>query len=78
MLSYVCNRYRMEKIGLIDQFIISYGGLRGAICYGLAMTLDKDSVPAKDMFVSTTVVVICFTVFFQVPTCSTDKNELRI
>jgi NhaP-type Na+/H+ or K+/H+ antiporter len=30
------------------------------------MTLDKDSVPAKDMFVSTTVVVICFTVFVQV------------
>lgn len=66
MLSYWCNKYRNEKIGLVDQFIMAYGGLRGAICYGLAMTLDKDSVPAKDMFVSTTVVVICVTVFIQV------------
>ncbi|VDP23418.1 unnamed protein product [Heligmosomoides polygyrus] len=49
----------------MDQVIMGYGGLRGAICYGLVMTLDKDAVPAKDMLVSTTVVVIVVTVFFQ-------------
>jgi len=62
MLSYACNKYRMEKIHLVDQFIMAYGGLRGAICYGLAMTLDREAVPAKDMFVSTTVVV-CFLIY---------------
>lgn len=62
MLGFLCNRKRIEKIGLLDQFIIAYGGknfkmlvfvdfvgLRGAICYGLAMTLDSDTVPAKDV-----------------------------
>ena len=65
LLSYICNRKRLEKIGLVDQFIMAYGGLRGAICYGLAMTLDADVIPAKDMFTTTTVVVIVFTVFLQ-------------
>ncbi|VDK43946.1 unnamed protein product [Anisakis simplex] len=65
VLTYIANRHRVEKIRLVDQFIMSYGGLRGAICYGLAMTLDKDVVLAKDMFVSTTVIVIAFTVFIQ-------------
>ncbi|KHN86901.1 putative Na(+)/H(+) antiporter nhx-3 [Toxocara canis] len=65
VLTYLANRKRVEKIRLVDQFIMAYGGLRGAICYGLAMTLDKDAVLAKEMFVSTTVVVIVFTVFIQ-------------
>uniref|UniRef100_A0A915AT39 Cation/H+ exchanger domain-containing protein n=1 Tax=Parascaris univalens TaxID=6257 RepID=A0A915AT39_PARUN len=64
-LTYLANRKRVEKIGMVDQFIMAYGGLRGAICYGLVMTLDKSAVLAKDMFVSTTVVVIIFTVFVQ-------------
>jgi sodium/hydrogen exchanger 5 len=78
MLTYVCNKYRMERIGLLDQFIMAYGGLRGAICYGLVMTLDKNSVPAKDMFVSTTVVVICFTVFIQGTTIKPLVKFLRV
>uniref|UniRef100_A0A915CS91 Sodium/hydrogen exchanger n=1 Tax=Ditylenchus dipsaci TaxID=166011 RepID=A0A915CS91_9BILA len=78
VLSYLCNKHRMEKIGLVDQFIMAYGGLRGAICYGLAMTLDKDRVPAKDMFVSTTVVVICVTVFIQGTTIKPLVKFLRV
>uniref|UniRef100_A0A914Z5V6 Sodium/hydrogen exchanger n=1 Tax=Panagrolaimus superbus TaxID=310955 RepID=A0A914Z5V6_9BILA len=65
LFSAICNKFRVEKIGLVEQFIMAYGGLRGAICYGLVMTLDKDSIPAKDMFVSTTVVMIVVTVFAQ-------------
>lgn len=65
ILTWIANGKRVQKIGLMDQVIMGYGGLRGAICYGLVMTLDKDAVPAKDMLVSTTVVVIVVTVFFQ-------------
>ncbi|VDM62908.1 unnamed protein product [Angiostrongylus costaricensis] len=65
ILTWIANEKRVQKIGLMDQVIMGYGGLRGAICYGLVMTLDKDAIPAKDMLVSTTVVVIVITVFFQ-------------
>ncbi|KIH62583.1 sodium/hydrogen exchanger 3 [Ancylostoma duodenale] len=65
ILTWLANRKRVQKIDLMDQVIMGYGGLRGAICYGLVMTLDKDAIPAKDMLVSTTVVVIVVTVFFQ-------------
>ncbi|VDM99922.1 unnamed protein product, partial [Onchocerca ochengi] len=44
---------------------MAYGGLRGAICYGLVMTLDEESVSAKEMFTSTTIIVILTTVFLQ-------------
>ncbi|KJH40890.1 sodium/hydrogen exchanger 3 domain protein [Dictyocaulus viviparus] len=64
-LTWIANKKRVQKIGLMDQVIMGYGGLRGAICYGLVMTLDKDAIPAKDMLVSTTVVVIVVTVFLQ-------------
>ncbi|XGW32561.1 hypothetical protein V3C99_017259 [Haemonchus contortus] len=65
ILTWIANGKRVQKIGLMDQVIMGYGGLRGAICYGLVMTLDRDAIPAKDMLVSTTVVVIVVTVFFQ-------------
>ncbi|KAK6766774.1 hypothetical protein RB195_026195 [Necator americanus] len=65
LLTWMANRKRVQKIGLMDQVIMGYGGLRGAICYGLVMTLDKDAIPAKNMLVTTTIVVIVVTVFFQ-------------
>ncbi|KAL3991018.1 sodium/hydrogen exchanger 3 [Acanthocheilonema viteae] len=64
-LTCLANRGRYQKINLVDQFIMAYGGLRGAICYGLVMTLDKDAVVAKEMFASTTIIVILTTVFLQ-------------
>jgi NhaP-type Na+/H+ or K+/H+ antiporter len=47
--------------------VLSYGGLRGAIAFGLVVSLDDD-LPAKQMFVSTCIAVIFFTVFVQVGT----------
>ncbi|KAL3981896.1 sodium/hydrogen exchanger 3 [Acanthocheilonema viteae] len=64
-LTYVLNIHRVQKIDLVDQFIMSYGGIRGAVCYGLVMSLDPSAVKAKNMFASCTVVVILFTVFVQ-------------
>lgn len=47
-----------------DQFIIAYGGLRGAICFSLVFLIDD--FPKKRLFITTTIVVILFTVFVQV------------
>jgi len=35
---------------------MAYGGLRGAVCYGLAMSLNSTIVGAKDMFATTTII----------------------
>ena len=44
----------------------SYGGLRGAVCFSLVALLKEDEFPMKNMFVTTTIFVILFTVFIQV------------
>lgn len=43
----------------------AYGGLRGAVAFSLAALLDT-SLPMKQMFVTTTLSTIIFTVFVQV------------
>ena len=49
----------------IEQLIMSYGGLRGAVAFCLAILLD-DSSPLKNTLVTTTISVVIFTVFVQV------------
>ena len=44
----------------------SYGGLRGAVCFSLVALLDEKEFHMKNMFVTTTLFVILFTVFIQV------------
>nr|CAD2144094.1 unnamed protein product [Meloidogyne enterolobii] len=58
------NKCRNRKFSFSDQFVLSYGGLRGAIAFGLVVSLD-DKIPAKQMFVTTCIAVIFFTVFVQ-------------
>lgn len=60
-----CDRYRVRKIGLDEQFIMGYGGLRGAVCFSLVMMLDELAIPDKRMFVTTTLSVIIFTIIVQ-------------
>jgi NhaP-type Na+/H+ or K+/H+ antiporter len=45
---------------------MSYGGLRGAVAFALVLLIDKERINLQPMFVSTTIAVIYFTVFFQV------------
>lgn len=60
----VANHFRFNKLSPCDQFVMSYGGLRGAVAFALAMLIN-DCVPFKQMFITSTICVIYFTVFLQ-------------
>lgn len=60
------NRFRLIPLDRIDQVVMSYGGLRGAVAFALVILLDREKVKAKDYFVATTIVVVFFTVIVQV------------
>lgn len=64
--TYVLNRFRLIPLDRIDQVVMSYGGLRGAVAFALVILLDREKVKAKDYFVATTIVVVFFTVIVQV------------
>jgi NhaP-type Na+/H+ or K+/H+ antiporter len=72
------NSYRRDpwRFSSGDKFILFYGGLRGAIAFALASVLLEDKalcvdeaafVPFRhrDLFVSTTIVLIVFTILVQ-------------
>ncbi|XP_072288472.1 sodium/hydrogen exchanger 2-like [Eucyclogobius newberryi] len=63
LLTAVVNKVRRNKVTFRDQFIIAYGGLRGAICFSLVFLIVD--FPKKRLFITTTIVVILFTVFVQ-------------
>ncbi|KAI8118670.1 Sodium/hydrogen exchanger 1 [Lucilia cuprina] len=65
VLSAIANRFRLHKLSRVDQFVMSYGGLRGAVAFALVLLIDERVVPTKNMFVTTTIAVIYFTVFVQ-------------
>ena len=66
LLTAGANKLRVRKINLQEQFIMAYGGSRGAIAFSMVEMLEEDTVPFRNMFVTTTLVVIFFTVFIQV------------
>ncbi|XP_061878806.1 sodium/hydrogen exchanger 5 [Entelurus aequoreus] len=63
--TWILNRFRLVPLEKIDQVVMSYGGLRGAVAFALVVLLDGERVKAKDYFVATTIVVVFFTVMFQ-------------
>ncbi|XP_062265685.1 sodium/hydrogen exchanger 3-like isoform X2 [Platichthys flesus] len=65
LLTWILNKYRLVPIGWIDQVIMSYGGLRGAVAYGLAVMLDESKIKEKNLMISTTLIVVYFTVILQ-------------
>ena len=62
----IANCWRLVELTRIDMLIMSYGGLRGAIAFALALVLDETKIPRKKEFVTATIAVVFFTVFIQV------------
>nr|UAT87908.1 Slc9a5 [Atractoscion nobilis] len=76
--TWVLNRFRLVPLDKIDQVVMSYGGLRGAVAFALVVLLDGKQVKAKDYFVATTIVVVFFTVMFQGLTIKPLVNWLKV
>ncbi|XP_041454531.1 probable Na(+)/H(+) antiporter nhx-9 isoform X2 [Lytechinus variegatus] len=74
----VLNRFRLFKINRRSQFIMMYGGIRGAIAFSLVALLCSKVIGAKPIFFTTTVVIIMFTVFIQGITIKPLVNFLHI
>ncbi|CAI5691310.1 unnamed protein product [Oreochromis niloticus] len=64
-LTWILNRFRLVPLEFVDQVIMSYGGLRGAVAYGLAVMLDENKIKEKNLMVCTTLIVVYFTVILQ-------------
>ncbi|KAK2830705.1 hypothetical protein Q5P01_018636 [Channa striata] len=62
-LTYIINKFRIVKLTKKDQFIVAYGGLRGAIAFSLGFLLTNNKM--KTMFLTAIITVIFFTVFVQ-------------
>jgi solute carrier family 9 (sodium/hydrogen exchanger), member 3 len=61
----IANRWRLLELKLTDMLIMSYGGIRGAVAFALALILDESRIPRKKEFVTATIAVVFFTVFVQ-------------
>ncbi|XP_074509143.1 sodium/hydrogen exchanger 1 isoform X2 [Sebastes fasciatus] len=64
-LTFIINKFRIVKLTTKDQFIVAYGGLRGAIAFSLCFLLKKEHFPMREMFLTAIITVIFFTVFVQ-------------
>ncbi|XP_026783962.2 sodium/hydrogen exchanger 3 isoform X1 [Pangasianodon hypophthalmus] len=64
-LTWILNQSRLVPIETIDQIVMSYGGLRGAVAYGLSASLDETRIKEKNLIISTTLIVVYFTVILQ-------------
>ena len=73
----ILNTTRVYKISLKEQFIIGYGGLRGAVGFSLAATLNDDYV-FKNIFITATLAMVYFTVFIQGSTMKFFVRKLNI
>ncbi|KAM4795943.1 sodium/hydrogen exchanger 4 [Rhinophrynus dorsalis] len=61
----IINHFRTFRFTFKDQFIIAYSGLRGASSFSLVFLLPILLFPRKKMFITSTIVVIYFTVFIK-------------
>ncbi|NP_001106951.1 sodium/hydrogen exchanger 3.2 precursor [Danio rerio] len=77
-LNWILNQSRLIPIDLTDQLVMGYGGLRGAVAYGLAASLDENKIPEKNLMLGTTLIVVYFTVILQGITMKPLVNWLKV
>ena len=65
------------QLEIIDQVVMSYRGLHGAMAFILVVLPDRSKVKEKNLFVSTTVIIF-FTVIFQVLTIKPLVQWLKV
>lgn len=77
----IANRFRLHQLNRVEKFVMSYGGLRGAIAFALVLLIDPNRIPRQPLFVTATISVVFFTVFVQVVSSSQfdfiATNDLR-
>jgi hypothetical protein len=80
LLSLVSNIWfrKNEPISWIDQIVVSFAGLRGAIAWSLVNMLDPRQVTSLPMFKTTTLFIILFTVFVFGVSSAPLLNMLRV
>ena len=71
----LANLRRLLELTRIDMLIMSYGGLRGALAFALALVLNQGITPRKKEFVTAAIVVVLFTVFIQVDQRPIDQQR---
>uniref|UniRef100_A0AAV2K0E1 Sodium/hydrogen exchanger n=1 Tax=Knipowitschia caucasica TaxID=637954 RepID=A0AAV2K0E1_KNICA len=64
-LTWIQNKFRLVPLDFSDRVIMSYGGLRGAVAYGLAVILDEHKIKERPLMIGTTLIVVYFTVILQ-------------
>jgi len=64
LFAFLVNLARRDRIEYKEQFIMAYGGLRGAVGFSLAVVLEKN-VWYRELFVTTALSMVFFTVFLQ-------------
>ena len=64
LFAFLVNLARKDQIEYKEQFIMAYGGLRGAVGFSLAVVLEK-GVWYRELFITTALVMVFFTVFLQ-------------
>ena len=65
MLTALANRFRLHRLNRVEQFIMAYGGLRGAVAFALILVIDNRIIHTREMMVTTIIAVVYFTVFLQ-------------
>jgi len=62
--AFIVNLWRKDQIDLKSQFIMAYGGLRGAVGFSLVVVLKTD-LWYRELFVTACLAMVFFTVFLQ-------------